>query len=234
MGHRLQELAVVVNTEEIQLTYQYHTQGIDWEKMAQSEEPEIPVVEEEDEEKTAYKAPAKKAITDIVASDKEDESLQRYKAQLLGQALSDPTLVVFPEDPRLVIVNKLSLVVEGRPDVDLDLTGDLKKLKESVFTIKEGCQYKLKVSFYCQRDLVSGLHYLQKVYRKGIKVDQSKFMVGSYGPKKELQSYTTPIEDAPSGMLARGTYTVQSKFTDDDKASHLEWTWKFEIKKDWD
>lgn len=46
-------------------------------------------------------------------------------------------------------------------------------------------------------------------------------MVGSYAPKKELQSYTTPVEDAPSGMLARGHYTVNSLFTDDDGHEHL-------------
>jgi hypothetical protein len=56
-------------------------------------------------------------------------------------------------------------------------------------------------------------------------------MVGSYGPKKELQSYTTTMEQAPSGMMARGTYTVKSLFTDDDKNEHLKWEWKIEIKK---
>lgn len=58
-------------------------------------------------------------------------------------------------------------------------------------------------------------------------------MVGSYAPKAEIQSYTTPPEDAPSGMVARGTYKVQSLFTDDDKNEHLKWEWTFEIKKDW-
>jgi len=59
-------------------------------------------------------------------------------------------------------------------------------------------------------------------------------MVGSYGPKAELQSYTTPKEEAPTGMIARGTYHVKSLFTDDDKVEHLKWEWKLEIKKDWE
>lgn len=58
-------------------------------------------------------------------------------------------------------------------------------------------------------------------------------MVGSYPPKVELQSYTTPAEDAPSGMMSRGMYTVHSLFTDDDKNIHLKWEWCFEIKKGW-
>lgn len=57
-------------------------------------------------------------------------------------------------------------------------------------------------------------------------------MVGSYPPKTEIQSYITPVEEAPSGMMARGSYSVQSLFTDDDKHEHLKWEWAFEIKKD--
>lgn len=59
-------------------------------------------------------------------------------------------------------------------------------------------------------------------------------MVGSYAPKNELQSYKTPPEDAPSGMVTRGKYSVHSLFTDDDNHEHLKWEWTFEIKKNWD
>ena len=78
-------------------------------------------------------------------------------------------------------------------------------------------------------------------------------MVGSYGPSAgktdfltiltfssplsltHLDLYTKkfPIEEAPQGMLARGTYKVKSRFVDDDNHCHLEWSWTFEIKKDW-
>ena len=59
-------------------------------------------------------------------------------------------------------------------------------------------------------------------------------MVGSYAPKLDLYSTLTPMEDAPSGMMKRGTYSVGSVFTDDDKTEHLKWEWSIEIKKDWD
>lgn len=64
-------------------------------------------------------------------------------------------------------------------------------------------------------------------------VDKMTHMVGSYPPKSEIQSYTTPFEEAPSGMITRGSYSVTSLFTDDDKNEHLKWDWTFEIKKDW-
>jgi len=65
-------------------------------------------------------------------------------------------------------------------------------------------------------------------------VEKSTFMVGSYAPKAEIQSYITPSEQAPSGMIARGTYTIKSVFTDDDKFEHLKWDWKLDICKEWE
>ena len=59
-------------------------------------------------------------------------------------------------------------------------------------------------------------------------------MVGSYGPKTEPHVFQTPYDDAPSGMLSRGQYTVKSLFTDDDKHKYLEWEWSFQIKKEWE
>mmetsp|Transcript_1744 Transcript_1744/g.2813 ORF Transcript_1744/g.2813 Transcript_1744/m.2813 type:complete len:201 (-) Transcript_1744:1153-1755(-) len=199
--------------------------------MAEAEDK--PTVEDEHEDDPNYKPPAQKSVKEIVEADQEDESLRKYKESLLGGAIKE-VKAPFPDDPRNVIVSKLSLVVEGRTDKELDLTGDISKLKEKVFTIKEGAKYRMKVSFYVQREIVSGLRYEQKTSRKGIQVDKSKFMVGSYGPKETAHEYLTPVDEAPSGMLVRGSYTVESKFTDDDRNSILEWKWKFEIKKDWD
>lgn len=59
-------------------------------------------------------------------------------------------------------------------------------------------------------------------------------MVGSYGPNAEAYTKKFPLEEAPSGMIARGSYAVRSRFIDDDKVCHLEWDWTFSIKKDWE
>lgn len=65
-------------------------------------------------------------------------------------------------------------------------------------------------------------------------VDKSDYMVGSYGPRDTEYDYMTTVEEAPKGMIARGTYNIKSKFTDDDKNDHLSWEWSLAIKKDWD
>ncbi|XP_014259290.1 rho GDP-dissociation inhibitor 1 isoform X2 [Cimex lectularius] len=181
-----------------------------------------------------YVPPPEKSIEEIISADKEDESLQKYKQALLGAA-KEGAVIVDPNDERKVIVKKLALCVEGRSDLELDLENTpLEQLKKQVFVIKEGISYTIRIDFIVQREIVHGLKYVQKTFRLGLPVDKMSHMVGSYPPKKEVQSYTTPPEDAPSGALARGSYTVHSLFTDDDKHQHLKWQWAFDIKKDWD
>jgi len=188
---------------------------------------------DEDVHDANYQPPPEKTIEEIMAADQEDESLRRYKEALLGAAQAEK-IIVDMNDQRKVIVKKLALVVEGRKDMELDLTGDLTQLKKQVFVIKEGVHYKVRIDFIVQREIVHGLKYVQKTYRLGVPVDKMTHMVGSYPPKKEIQFYLTPSEEAPSGLMARGTYSVSSLFTDDDKHIHLKWEWTFEIKKDWE
>nr|XP_015838480.1 PREDICTED: rho GDP-dissociation inhibitor 2 isoform X1 [Tribolium castaneum]XP_015838481.1 PREDICTED: rho GDP-dissociation inhibitor 2 isoform X1 [Tribolium castaneum] len=188
----------------------------------------------EHENETNYKPPPEKTIEEILQADQDDESLRKYKETLLGQAQTGP-VIVEPDNPRKVIVKRLVLVVADRPEIALDLTGDLSRLKKETFVIKEGVSYRIRIEFIVQREIVHGLKYVQKTSKLGMSdpVDKMTHMVGSYAPKMEIQSYTTPPEDAPTGMLARGSYTVHSLFTDDDKNEHLKWEWSFEIKKDW-
>ncbi|GAB1602425.1 rho GDP-dissociation inhibitor 1-like isoform X1 [Argonauta hians] len=205
--------------------------------MAETEESHLPKEEEKEEEDDEpalnYQPPAEKSINEILKADQDDDSLVRYKQKLLGSAAEDANLILFPDNPNKVILKTLMLKVDSRPDVVISLTGDLSKLNKSPFVIKEGCKYRMQIDFNVQRDIVCGLNYFQTVYRKGIKVDSFNHMVGSYAPSKDLVSYMTPPEDAPSGMISRGTYTVTSKFVDDDGVEYLKWEWSFEIKKEW-
>ncbi len=66
---------------------------------------------------------------------------------------------------RKVIVKSLSLVVEDRDDVVIDLTEELATIKTKSFTIKEGVKFRIKINFVVQREIVHGLKYVQKTYR---------------------------------------------------------------------
>ncbi|RWS27193.1 rho GDP-dissociation inhibitor 2-like protein [Leptotrombidium deliense] len=189
--------------------------------------------ENEQDEEFTYKPPPEKTLKEIVHADDEDESLRKYKETLLGNAVKD-VVIVDASNPKRVIVKALALLVEGREDITIDLSGDLSDLKKKVFKVKEGIQYKVRIDFFVQREIVTGLKYVQKIYKCGLQVEKMTQMVGSYAPKNEIQSFTSTVEEMPCGLLTRGSYTVKSLFTDDDKNEHLKWEWTLELKKDWD
>ncbi|KAM4698312.1 rho GDP-dissociation inhibitor 2-like isoform 2-T2 [Rhinophrynus dorsalis] len=183
----------------------------------------------EDEVDANYKAPEKKTLQELQELDKDDESLIKYKQALLGNLPAK----VDPNVPN-VQVTRLTLVCDEAPGpITMDLTGNLTTLKDQCFVLKEGVCYKVKICFKVNQEIVSGLKYVHYTYRKGLKVDKETHMVGSYGPRAEEYEFLTPVEEAPKGMLVRGTYHIKSFFTDDDKTDHLSWEWNLVIKKDW-
>ncbi|XP_025135501.2 rho GDP-dissociation inhibitor 1 isoform X1 [Bubalus kerabau] len=190
---------------------------------------QIAAENEEDEHSVNYKPPAQKSIQEIQELDKDDESLRKYKEALLGR-------VAVSADPNVpnVVVTRLTLVCSTAPGpLELDLTGDLESFKKQSFVLKEGVEYRIKISFRVNREIVSGMKYIQHTYRKGVKIDKTDYMVGSYGPRAEEYEFLTPMEEAPKGMLARGSYNIKSRFTDDDRTDHLSWEWNLTIKKEW-
>jgi len=189
---------------------------------------------EDDEIDVQYKAPEHKALNELIEADAEDQSLNKYKDSLLPGAKDG---MAFPDDPRHVIVKRLVLMAEGRPEKELELKDQsLAEIKKQKFTIKEGSRFKIRIEFFVQTDIVTGLKYVQKSYKLGgtVLVDKMSHMCGSYGPKKEIQTSTSVWETAPAGLLSRGSYQITSLFTDDYKTEHLKWDWTLEIRKEWD
>ena len=89
--------------------------------------------EELDDESAGYKPPAEKSLNEILNQDQDDDALARYKAALLGDAASgEAPIVLYPDDKRQVIVQKLALVVDDMPDKEIDLTEDLSEIKKKV------------------------------------------------------------------------------------------------------
>lgn len=189
-----------------------------------SEDEEVPV------EGLSYHPPALKSLEELQNLDKDDESLVKYKKFLLGEVPSSKD-----KDIPNVQVTSMTLVCDEAPaPITMDLTGDLSKLNEKAFTVKEGVQYRLKIKFKVNREIVPGLKYHHVTTRKGVSVDKVSYMVGSYGPRAEEHEYISPLDEAPKGMMSRGHYKIQSRFIDDDKNVCLVWEWSLDIKKDWE
>jgi Rho GDP-dissociation inhibitor len=106
-------------------------------------------------------------------SDEGDESLQRYKQSLGlggGKDLSDPN------DPRVCIIQSLTMESPGRAPVVIDLSapGSADNLKKTPFKIKEGATFTMSAQFKVQHEILSGLHYVQIIKRKGIRIPGGK------------------------------------------------------------
>jgi len=193
-----------------------------------SDAPGASVHDSGDEEVTpGYMAPAKKSVEEIAELDKDDEALVKYKQALLGDAVGNSG------GPLKVSVLKMTFMSEGRDPIELDLSGDLATLKDTSVVIKEGCEYQLKFTFHVAGEIVSGLRFHQNISRKGIPASKLNLMLGSFGPRDDNHEFTTPLDEAPKGALARGKYHAKCKFIDDDKTVHLGWEWTFKIQSDW-
>lgn len=196
---------------------------------------------DEEEQGPEYKVSKKVTVDELLKMDSSDESLKRYKESLgLGADKKDPETCP-PNDPRRVVIKQLKVECQGRPGGDItynfETKASLDTLKDHPFTLKEGCNYKLTVTFKVQHELVSGLKYVNVVSKMGIKVNKDEVMIGSYAPAKTAYVSMFPRngwEEAPSGMMARGKYKAKTQFIDDDKTVHLEYEYSFEIKKDWE
>lgn len=161
--------------------------------------------------------------------DKEDESLRRWKEQLLG--CIDYNFIEEKMEPEVTFLY-LVIVPYGHQEISLSLPLQ-KSASDIAFTLKEGCKYSLKFTFMVRNNIVSGLVYESRVWKSGLPVDQSHCMLGTFSPQREPYVHVLEEETAPSGALARGSYTAKTKFVDDDRRCHLEVSYSFEIKKDW-
>ncbi|KAF8409662.1 hypothetical protein HHK36_005741 [Tetracentron sinense] len=184
--------------------------------------------EEEDDEGKIELGP-QRTLKEQVEKDKEDESLRRWKEQLLGSV--DFNSVGETLEPDVEILS-LSILTPGRPDLVLPMpeSGNPKGLW---FTLKEGSRYSLKFSFQVSNNIVSGLKYTNTVWKTAMKVDSTKEMLGTFSPRPEPYRHQMPEEGTPSGIFARGAYSARTKFLDDDDKCYLEINYTFDIRKEW-
>ena len=196
--------------------------------------PEAPEVDGDD-----YVAPVAKSIGELLSTDGkdgEDEALQQYKASLLGAAAISGAAAA-SDDPRRVVITELSVLVNGREPLVFDMTDATLLNGGLTVKLQEGCEYKNQLTFRVQNELVSGLKYRNVVSRGPLNVLKVDEMLGSYAPDPAKTNIVIfprrEWENAPAGMMARGTYTCKTEFVDDDKNTHLTFSYKLVIGKDW-
>lgn len=168
-------------------------------------------------------------LKELSEKDKDDESLRRWKEQLLGSV--DINSVGESLDPEVKILN-LAIKSPGRDDIVLQIPEHTNP-KGSLFVLKEGSHYNLRFTFRVSNNIVSGLVYKNTVWRAGVKVYTTKEMIGTFSPQTEPYTHEMPEETTPSGIFARGSYSARTQFLDDDKRCYLELNYTFDIKREW-
>ncbi|GAB4859368.1 Rab GDP dissociation inhibitor alpha, variant 2 [Ancistrocladus abbreviatus] len=146
-------------------------------------------------------------LKEQLEKDKDDESLRRWKEQLLGSVDFDNAGEVL--EPEVKILS-LAILSPGRPDILLSVPEDGKP-RRSWFALKEGSRYKLRFTFQVSGNIVSGLKYRNTVRKTGLKVDSTKVMLGTFSPQIEPYVHEMPEETTPSGLFAKGSYSARSK-----------------------
>ncbi|XP_057545140.1 rho GDP-dissociation inhibitor 1-like [Amaranthus tricolor] len=169
------------------------------------------------------------SLKDQLEKDKDDESLRKWKEQLLGSV--DLNAIGESLEPEVKILS-LAIKSPGRDDILLQIPEN-GEVKGNWFTLKEGCPYSLQFTFQVNNNIVSGLKYSNTVWKTGVKVDSTKEMLGTYSPQAEPYTHELPEDTTPSGIFARGSYTARTRFVDDDNKRYLEINYTFDIRKDW-
>ncbi|XP_061992066.1 rho GDP-dissociation inhibitor 1-like [Rosa rugosa] len=171
------------------------------------------------------------SLKEQLEKDKDDESLRKWKQQLLG-SVDLSALAVGESKEAEVRILSLTMMFRERPELVLPIPFT-NKPKSSLFTLKGGSKYRTKFTFTVSKNIVSGLMYTTSVWKTGVKVHSSKRMLGTFSPRPDPYTYETEEDTTPSGMFARGWYFVRTKFLDDDGKCYLDASYYFEIQKNW-
>ncbi|GMJ09055.1 SUPERCENTIPEDE1 [Hibiscus trionum] len=167
------------------------------------------------------------SLKEQIEKDKDDDSLRRWKEKLLGCVEGDLNGQMEPE----VKFHSIGIISNDLEEVSHPLPLDSNREGLVLFTLKEGSRYQLKLTFSVLHNIVSGLTYSNTVWKAGLKVDQNKGMLGTFAPQREPYEHILDEETTPSGVLARGIYSANLKFEDDDRRCHMELKYAFEIRK---
>lgn len=116
---------------------------------------------------------------------------------------------------------------------DLSSEESISELKKTGVQIKEGSQYKFRISFRVQHEILDCLVYTVSLSKMGVNMEKDEEVLGSYGPRSDPHVVEYPKFDwyeAPKGFMYRATYTAHCKFSDrEGKEVYLDYAYPIKI-----
>lgn len=144
------------------------------EQTASGRNPDVNDVEEEEEDEEGNKRAVvlgpQVPLKEQLELDKDDESLRRWKEQLLGQV--DTEQLGETAEPEVKVLN-LTILSPDRPDLVLPIPF-VPDEKGYAFALKDGSTYSFRFSFIVSNNIVSGLKYTNTVWKTGVRGDTQR------------------------------------------------------------
>ncbi|XP_047265268.1 rho GDP-dissociation inhibitor 1-like isoform X3 [Capsicum annuum] len=109
------------------------------------------------------------SLKDQIEKDQDDESLRRWKEKLLGCLESDLNGQMEPE----VKFHSVGILSSDFGEINTPLPIKEEQSKSVLFTLREGSEYRLKLTFSVLHNIVSGLAYTNTVWKAGLQGDTS-------------------------------------------------------------
>ncbi|KAI4340296.1 hypothetical protein MLD38_025146 [Melastoma candidum] len=162
---------------------------------------------------------------------KDNRSLKGSKEQIPG--MSDVSAIGCQEVRREAEVKILSVSVlsPGRPDQMLPIRDGDSADSRRLVSLKEGSSCQTRFTFLVSNGTVPGLKYTYTVWKAGIRVQNKKILMGSFGPREEAYTYDLPEETVPRGILIRGSYFIRTKLVDEEGRCYMDSSFNYEIRK---
>ncbi|WMV47405.1 hypothetical protein MTR67_040790 [Solanum verrucosum] len=153
------------------------------------------------------------SLKDQIEKDKEDESLRRWKEKLLGCLESDLDGQMEPE----VKFHSVGILSSDFGEINTPLPIKEEQSNSVLFTLREGSEYRLKLTFSVLHNIVSGLAYTNIVWKAGLqecirKEEQSNFVLLTLreGSEYRLKLIFSVLHNIVSG-LAYTIYVIKGE-----------------------
>ncbi|KAH6778190.1 hypothetical protein C2S52_006284 [Perilla frutescens var. hirtella] len=194
--------------------------------------------QDEEEKKTMIEGTSSQKATDFCLIDQEPHKDKGGKRpskwkQLILERWNVPVgAAALKSKEEGVEMVGISIICRGRPEILLS-EEFISSSKTCLFTLKEGTDYRLKFSFIVSNNVVSGLKYVNTLWKAGIRVDRTTVILGSYSPQEKAYEIELVEETLPCGLLVRGCYSARTKVTDTEGKCYMDTNYCFNIQKNW-
>lgn len=118
-----------------------------------------------------------------------------------------------------MVIEEFRVIFNGdQTDFTTDLSSEeaIEELKKKGVSIKEGSEYKFRITFRVNGEILPLLVYSVSLSKMGVHLEKDEEVLGSYAPRSEPHVVEYPKNDwyeAPKGFMMRATYTAHCKFS---------------------